>query len=294
MNIERTKNEAAIARGTALPPREDVKKLFKGSLIRLMEERGYTSGHLSTLTGIGRSVVKTYTDESLALPNAYQLIRLANVLECDVSELLPSQMLKTDRCTKKLIIELSDALSLNEKAREISNTLHNLEGKYIYYAPKSFPEGLKIEAIIKKEFGDNLKPGEIEYFQSLEELLDINANGCFLLRQSQIDDLIFLRGTYSTLSTTEMMAQIQALRRYEEHKFPNLQIKVMPTNAYLMTDILLIENTVAYHEIFNMVITITDPEFLASATSIMNEKIKTSTNLGEYIDRKLDDNPMIR
>lgn len=294
MNIERTKNEMVIARGTALPPREDVKRLFKDNLIRLMEERGYTSGHLSTLTGIGRSVVKTYTDESLALPNAYQLIRLANVLECDVSELLPSPMLKTDRSTKKLTIEVSKTLSVNEKAREIFNALHNLEGRYVYYAPKSFPEGLKIEAIIKKELGDNLKPDEIEYFQSLEELLDINMNGCFLLRQSQIDDLIFLRGTYSTLSPTEMKEQVQALRSYEERKFPNLQIKVMTTNAHLMTDVLLIENTVAYHEIFNKVITITDPEFLASATSIMNEQIKTSRNLGEYIDSKLDDNPMVR
>lgn len=294
MNIERSRKAIVTARETALPPREEVKKLFKGNLIRLMEDRGYTNGHLSTLTGIGRSVVKTYTDESLSLPNAYQLLRLANVLECDVNELLPSPVTKNSQSTKKLTVEVSKTLSINQKSQEIFNILHNLEGRYVYYAPQSFPEGLKIEAIIKKELGNTLDPEKMEYFQSLHGLLEINMNGCFLLKQSQIDDLILLRGAYSTLSPTEMIEQVQALRTYEERKFPNLQIKVMTNNAHLMTDVLLIENTVAYHEMFNQVITLTDPDFLASATSIMNEQIKTSVNLGGYIDSQFDDNPMIR
>ena len=288
MNIETSSKAMGTSRESYLPPRKHIKRLFRGSLIRLMEKRGYTSGHLSTLTGIGRSVIKTYTDDSLSLPNAYQLLRLANALECDISALLPSPMLKADKSTKKLTIEISKTLAVNEKAQEMFNTLLNLEGRYVYYAPKTLPEPLKIKAVIEKELGVELEPNEIEYFRKLNELLDVNISGCILIRQTQMDELIYSRGAYHHLRPAEIEEQVQALRTYEEQKFPNLQIRVMTTNAHNITDILLIENTIAYHEIFNNVITITDPEFLASATSFMNEQIKTSIKLEEYIDSKLN------
>jgi hypothetical protein len=150
--------------------------------------------------------------------------------------------------------------------------------------PKSLPEGLKTEAVIIRELGKNLDEEKIKYFQSLQQLLTINFNGCILMRETTVQDLISQRGIYSTLSMTEISEQIQKIRQYEEEKFPNLQIKVMTEATQLVSDVLLIENKVAYHEIFDRVITITDEEILNSAMNIMNEQIKTSRSFSDYID----------
>lgn len=265
--------------------REHIKQAFRENLTLKMSEKGYTNSRLSSVTGIGRSVIKTYTDDSLSLPNVFQLMRLVAALECEVSDLLPfiTNTGTTDK--KKLAVDVSKTLSVNTKAQEIVENLFNLDGRFLYYAPKSLPEGLKTEAVILAELGKYLDEEKIKYFQSLQDLLGISFNGCILVKETIIQDLISQRGPYRMLSMSEVFEQIQKIRQWEEDKFPNLQIKVMTEATQLISDILLIEDKVAYHEVFDRVITIEDEEILKSAMDIMNQQIKTSTNFGEYIDK---------
>ncbi|MBF9054843.1 helix-turn-helix domain-containing protein [Rhodobacterales bacterium LSUCC1028] len=264
--------------------REHVKQAFRENLTRKMSEKGYTNSRLSSITGIGRSVIKTYTDDSLSLPNVFQLMRLVAALECEVSDLLPFLTNTGATDNKKLAVDVSKTLSVNTKAQEIFENLFNLEGKFLYYVPKSLPEGLKTEAVILAELGKNLDADKIKYFQSLQDLLVISFNGCILLKENVIQDLVSKRGPYKTLSMSDVFEQIQKIRQYEEDKFPNLQIKVMTEATQLISDILLIEDKVAYHEVFDRVVTIEDKEILKSAMDIMNQQIKTSRSFGGYID----------
>jgi hypothetical protein len=283
MNL-RIEDPTAPLQIVAKPSRAEIKRAFRENLEAAMRVKGYSRSRLSKITGIGRSVIKTYTDESLALPNVFQLMRLAAALECDAHDLLPFLNLRNKNAHKRLAVDISKTLSLNTKSEEIFENAKNSDGKFLYYVPKSLPEGLKTEAIITSELGKYLDQEKIKYFQRLEELNKINANGCFLIKEGIILDLISRRGTYSNLSMQEVFEQIQRIRDYEEEKFPNLQIKVMIEATQLISDIFLIEDKVAYHEFFEQIITITDEAVLKNAAHIMNQQIKTSINFGEYID----------
>lgn len=284
MKKENTNSSNQSLEGNNAVNKKYVKSLLRRNLKSLMEDKAYSISRLANASGIGRSVVKTYIDDSISLPNIYQLLKIADALDCDLNDLLPSDALRKNQASTKVMVEISESVTVNKKSEEIYNILTHLNGRYLYYAPKTLPEILKTDSILQQEIGARLDNKKVKYFNNIRSLTEVNFSGCILLKSGLIMDLLRLEGIYKNLTPEDMMEQIDLIKKYEDAKFPNVQIKVMDSYSTNVSDILLIDGTIAYHEMFDQVITLTDQKILSSASILMNEKIRISPNFSTFIE----------
>lgn len=69
---------------------DDFKENFALNLLQKMAEKGYTVYILSKMSDIPRNSLSKYLDGSI-LPSLPNLINLAYVLKCDITDLIPTK-----------------------------------------------------------------------------------------------------------------------------------------------------------------------------------------------------------
>ena len=99
----------------------DVEK-FQSRLIKLRESRKYSQAGFARLIGVSRRMMCYYEKESKTMPSSNLIIKMAQVLECSVNDLLDLEHEpKTDGRTAeaKFMKKFSEAAKLPEDDRNI-------------------------------------------------------------------------------------------------------------------------------------------------------------------------------
>lgn len=97
-------------------------KQFQDRLIRLREERKFSQTGFAKLIGISRRMMCYYEKESNTMPSSGLILKMAQVLECSVDDLLDlTHEPKTDGRTAeaKFMKKFSEAAKLPEDDRNI-------------------------------------------------------------------------------------------------------------------------------------------------------------------------------
>jgi transcriptional regulator with XRE-family HTH domain len=109
---------------------EEIKHDFSARLSAQIKKKKLTISGLASISGISRSVLSGYLCSDPALPNVFNLIRLADALGCDPGVLLLQSTPQNMRNTG--IFETSDAMTLGENMSELLEQVSSARDKFIY------------------------------------------------------------------------------------------------------------------------------------------------------------------
>lgn len=258
---------------------QEVKEHFRSRLLRQIEKQGISLSYLSDMSGVSRSVLSSYVNDSASLPNTVNLVRIAAALNVDPSYFLPANKNRFSPDTLSAVIETSRALSHIPTVSHLLSAVKENQGQFMYYLPSTIPEQLKTDEVFRFEYRLLPDLGTDEYKKAIDASLKMELTGGILIDETIMLDLIGVRGRYEGLSPEAAEAQVQRLIEFSKHSFPNIQVKVVRFLDRQLSPTMLLGRSLMVHEFFDHVMYIRDSAMIETA----REKINVAFRSGQYL-----------
>lgn len=257
---------------------EQLKDEFAARLRNQLEKKELSVSGLAKLSGISRSVLSGYLSDDPALPNAVNLVRLAQALDCEPGVFLPATSQSEQPGSMTDVMHLSLAMVFDDRMREMLDAIAATQGDFIYYVPNTLPEPLKTDAVFDFEYRAVQKGDLRSYIDAMRAMLDLPLNGVMLIDEVLLLDLLHLRGAYEGLPRQAADAQLHRLLVASRKRFPQWQIKVFRRLDARINPCFLAGKSLLLQEFFNYIIHIHNKRAITGVRVRLNEVFREGTD----------------
>lgn len=276
------KNEVTSASGLV----KRIKDEFAPRLRSQLKKKELSVSGLAKLSGISRSVLSGYLSEDPALPNAVNLVRLAQALDCDPSFFLPETSPSVEPASVSAVMHLSDVMVKRDLLRESLDKARDTENAYIYYVPDTLPDPFKTDALLDFEYQSITEKDLRPYIAGMNAMMAQSLNGAMLIAEETLLDLHYLRGAFEGLPRKAANVQLHSLIVASRVHFPQWQIKVYRRRDFKVSPCFLVGESALIKVFFNYIIQMDSINLIQTVQVKLNEVQRTAIDLLTWHEMK--------
>ncbi|RFP86212.1 XRE family transcriptional regulator [Rhodobacteraceae bacterium 63075] len=266
------KHQAISASGLV----ERIKDEFTSRLRSQLQKKELSVSGLAKLSGISRSVLSEYLSDDPALPNAVNLVRLAQALDCEPGFFLTETSPSLQSGSVSDVMHLSNAMVDNDCMREILGKARDAQDSYIYYVPGTLPDPLKTDALFDFEYPSTTEQDLRPYIAAMRGMVGQALNGAMLIAEETLLDLYHLRGDYEGLPREVSEEQLHSLVVASRAHFPQWQIKVYRRRNFRIHPCFMVGKSLLIQEFFEYIIQMDSTSTILSVQADLNEVQRTA------------------
>jgi transcriptional regulator with XRE-family HTH domain len=258
---------------------ERIKNEFTFRLRSQLQKKELSVSGLARLSGISRSVLSDYLSDDPALPNAVNLVRLAQALDCEPGFFLPVTSPSVEPGSVSAVMHLSDVMVNRDLLRESLDKTQDAENAYIYYVPGTLPDPFKTDALLDFEYQSITEKDLRPYIVAMRAMMAQPLNGAMLIAEETLLDLHYLRGVYEGLPREAANEQLHSLIVASRAHFPQWQIRVYRRRDFKVNPCFMVGESALIQVFFNYIIQMDSINLIQAVQAKLNEVQRTAIDL---------------
>lgn len=264
---------------------EQLRHAFNTRLRSQVLKKNISISQLAKFTGISRSVLSGYMRDDSALPNAANLMRLAQALDCEPGAFFPITSPSEQRGSVSDVVNISPAMVDDEQLNQTLDKIAAATGEFIYYVPRTLPDALKTDGVFAFEDYAIPKNDIHNYVEKVRLMISPTLNGVILISEGTLLDLIQLRGIYAGMPQKTSNHQLNILVNACHKQFPNWQIKVFSRQDCRINPCILIGKSLLIQDFFNYNIQIESMPTIFGVQASLNTINRRAIDFLYWIDQ---------